>query len=89
MFFNSAASLSNLSGTTSTQVNTENCSEESNKPQNLQEPEKESRAESEVYDEEVDPSQVRFDRKKNRHHTSIYNIYSKFTSTRCILTQRK
>lgn len=65
MFFNSAASLSNLSGTTSTQADTptQNFSEESDEPQNLQEPEENDQADSGAGDEVVEPNQVRFNRK--------------------------
>lgn len=58
MFFNSAASLSNLSGTTSTQADapTQSCADESNRPRNLQEAE----ADGGACDGEVEPSQVRF-----------------------------
>lgn len=91
MFLNSAASLLNLSGETSARVDTatQNCSEEGDEPQNLQEPEEDNGADSEPCDGVVEPSQVRFDRKKNQYYTSIYNIYSKLTSIGFILTQRE
>lgn len=65
MFFNSAASLSNLSGTTSTQADTltQSGSEESDEPRNLQEPEEDAHADSGACDGEPEPSQVRLDRK--------------------------
>lgn len=56
MFFNSALSLSNLSGTTSTQAETQaqSCSGENNESPNLQEQEeKEEQADSGVCDGEV------------------------------------
>lgn len=84
MFFNSAAPLSNLSGTTSTQVDTEdeNCTENSNEPPNLQEPGEDNQAEGGDCDGDVEPSQVRFDRTK-------ISTYSTLSSVRLILTQRK
>lgn len=66
--FNPAASLSNLSGTTSTQVDTltHNCSHENDEPQKLQEEEEEDddddQADSAACDGQVVPSPVRFGR---------------------------
>lgn len=73
MFLNSASSLSNLSGTTFTQVDTltQNCGEE---PPNLQESQKDEKADSGVCDGEVDASQVR-PGKKNSNYIRFYNIY--------------
>lgn len=69
MFFNSAASLSNLSVTTSTQADapTLNGSKDSEGSQNLQEPEEDSKGDSGAGDGEVEASQVRFDREQNVH----------------------
>lgn len=57
MFFNSTVPLSNLSGTPSTQVDTqaENCSENNNKPHNHQEPGENDQAEAGECDGEVEP----------------------------------
>lgn len=90
MFFNSAASLSNLSGTTSTQVDTptQSCSEENREPQNFQEPEENDQAESSACDGEVEPSQVRFDRTKfTLHQLMIVIIHpqSKFNSNKLVI----
>lgn len=59
MFFNSSAPLSNLSGTTSTQIDTltENCTEDRNKPSNLQLSEGDDQAEG--GDGDVELRQVR------------------------------
>lgn len=75
MFFNTAASLSNLSGTTSTQVDTltQSCSEE---PPNLQEPEEEEQADNGACDGEVEASQVRFDRKNQHCSNQAFTIYT-------------
>lgn len=64
LMFNSTAPLLNLSRTTSTHVDMqdENCSENSNEPQDLQVPEEDDQAEG----GEAEPSQVRFDRKNIR-----------------------
>ncbi len=58
MFSDSATFLSNLSGTTSTQADTQtqSCSEEHDK--NIQEPE-EDKTDSSACDGEIEPSQVR------------------------------
>lgn len=66
MFCNSAASLSNLSVTTSTQADapTQNGSEDSEGSQNLEEPEEDSRGDGGAGDGEVEASQVRFDRER-------------------------
>lgn len=72
MFFNSAASLSNLSGTTSTQADTptQGCSEEEiDEPKNLPEPEEDDQAESGACDGDVEASQVRFDRTNSHQHS--------------------
>lgn len=57
LFYYSAASLSNPSGTTSTRSHTVT---QSNQPQDLQEPGEDDRPEIEACDGEVEPSQVRF-----------------------------
>lgn len=71
MFFNSASSPSNLSGTTSIQVETltNNCSEEGD----LQEPEESDRADGGACDREVEASQVRLDWTVQQY-TSFQNI---------------
>ena len=76
LLINSGASLSNLSGTTTTRVDapTQNCSEENGEAQNLEEPGEDNRADSEACDGLVEPSQVRFDRKKNINTTLAFII---------------
>lgn len=66
MFFNSASSLLNLSGTTSTQVDTLT---QENDGQ-LLEPEENDQADSEPCDGEVEPSQVSSDR-TDKHYSII------------------